>query len=82
MNLRRNDIALRMWSSGSILVKGSITRSGNDGMAAALPEVLCAGRKLSAAAIAARCLGCDQAPTKRTPSRSSAQGSCSVRWAT
>ena len=26
--------------------------------------------------------GCDKDPTKRTPSRSSAQGSCGVRWTT
>ena len=43
---------------------------------------LCAGRKPSAAAIAAGCSGCGRAQTKRTPPRSSAQGNCSVRWTT
>jgi hypothetical protein len=72
MNLRRNDIAPRpadviVWLD---LGKGIYYSKRQRRYAAASPEV-CVPAGSSAAAIAARCSGCDKAPISR-----------SVKWAT
>jgi len=58
MNRRRSGTAPPIASSGSIFAKEFTIRSGSGGMAAALPEVLCAGKKLALAGIGAHFLGC------------------------